>query len=105
MTRKLSILMIGLLAFLLVACGGGGGSGGSLSLDQTFNQNGLSFKYPAGWVSDGESGQAYVASNQSLLDNAQSTDVPTLKAGERIVAMLVFDAQTVSAIGSTSPLD
>jgi hypothetical protein len=109
MTRKLSILAIGVLAFLLAACGGGGGGtggGGTTTLDQTYNQDGLSFKYPTGWVTGGGAGQAYVASNQAALDKAQSgEDVPSLNAGDRVVAVLSFGSETASLMGATSPVE
>lgn len=94
-------------AFALAACGGaaGGGGGGAPSLDQTYSQGGVTFKYPAGWVVEGEEGFVLLASNQATLDKAtDSSDIPSLDAGQMAITLVAFNADIAELMGATTPL-
>lgn len=111
MIRKLGLVLVSLAAVLLAACGGGGGAGGgggTVALDQTYNADGLSFKYPSGWVTEaaGDGGPVYLANNQAALDAAKaSTSTLNLAAGQQAVVIFPIPAELASAMGSTNLVD
>jgi predicted Zn-dependent protease len=112
MIRKTGLLLMVLVALLMAACGGagGGGGGGALTLSETFEQEGLTFKYPSGWVtdSDSESGTVFLANSQDALNLAGAvTDELTVPAGQQIVVFFAIPAELAAALGptGTSPAD
>jgi len=109
MARKLSFLLIGLVALMVAACGGGGTGGGGVSLTETYNADGVTFKYPSGWVVQAPSapgGPVSLANNQAALDAAQVATTAQVTSGQQIVAVFPFTGETFAAMsaGISSPL-
>jgi len=113
MARKLSFLLIGLIAFTLAACGGatgGGGSASSVSLSESYNSDGITLKYPAGWVIEGAAapgGPIILANNQATLDVAKSGTTTSIAAGQQVIFVLPFVGETFQALSAVvkSPVD
>lgn len=108
MVRKLGLILVSLIAVMLAACGGGaaGGGGGTVALDQTYNADGVTFKYPSGWVTQGSgaSGPIFAANNQDTLTAAQSGDTTSLKAGQQIITILTLPS-AVNTTGAMTEID
>ncbi|MBL8161384.1 MAG: hypothetical protein JNJ61_05310 [Anaerolineae bacterium] len=109
MTRKISLLVMMLVALLAAACGGGaagGGGGGGVTLSETYDSNGVTFKYPSGWVVDPNSSTGVsIASAQAALDalNAGSAADVNLAAGQYAISVLPFTGDEVQAMAVTDP--
>lgn len=105
MIRKSSLVLVCLAAVLLAACGGGGGGGGgSVTLDQTYNADGLSFKYPSGWVTEGTGQDApvFLGNSQAALDAGKaSSETLSLAAGQQVVTVFPIPTELASMMGST----
>ncbi|KAB2853864.1 MAG: hypothetical protein F9K46_17760 [Anaerolineae bacterium] len=108
MIRKFGLVLVCLAAVFLAACGGGSSGGGAVTLDQTFDADGLSFKYPSGWVTEatGDGGPVYLANSQAALDAAKaSTSTLNLAAGQQAVVIFPIPAELASAMGGTTLID
>ncbi len=97
--RRLSwLLFVAILALMLAACGGGGDDGGDggVDLSQSYDNEGLSFNYPEGWVVlDNGFGQVMLASNQETLDlmtGGDSAGPPSSQVGVSIMLMPMEEA-------------
>jgi hypothetical protein len=112
MIRKISFLLMAVMALMLAACGGGappGGNASSANLSETYNADGISFKYPSGWVVEpaaAPGGPVILANNQASLDAAQ-TGIATVTAGQQYIIVLPFTGESFQALSSvvTSPVD
>jgi hypothetical protein len=113
MIRKLSFLLIGAIALTLAACGGGGGgttTNGSASLNETYDADGVSFKYPTGWVLQkpaAAGGPITLANNQATLDVMGAGNTTKAASGQQaiIVYPIVGAAFTAMSAGIASPID
>lgn len=115
MIRKTSFLLVALMALMLAACGGGGNTGGggnasSTTLSETYDANGISFKYPSGWVVEpaaAEGGPVIIANNQATLDAAKSGGTTSIAAGQQFIIVLPFVGETFQAMSAvvSSPVD
>lgn len=104
MIRKFGLVLVCLAAVLLAACGGGGGGGGTVTLDQTYNADGLSFKYPSGWVTEGSGQDApvFLGNSQAALDAGKaSSETLSLAAGQQVVTVFPIPAELASIMGGT----
>jgi len=105
MTRKFSLMFIGLVALMLAACGGGGntggGGGGGVSLTETFDGDEVMFKYPSGWVISppaGPGGPISVANNQAALDAATTGSNVTVASGQQMVMVMPLTGDAAAAM-------
>ena len=113
MVRKLSFLLIGVIALMLAACGGGGGTTGnasSASLNETYDADGVSFKYPTGWVVQkpaAAGGPITLANNQATLDVLGAGDTTKATSGQQAIIVYPFVGDTFKAMSATikSPID
>jgi hypothetical protein len=113
MNRKISFLLIAVVALMLAACGGGAAPGGgttSTTLSETYNSDGITFKYPSGWVVEpaaSAGGPIIIANNQASLDASQSGSATTVSAGQQYIILLPFTGESFQALSSvvTSPVD
>src|SRR5215216_3812053 len=94
MVRKLSFLLIGAIALMLAACGGGGGgtttngSASSASLNETYDADGVSFKYPTGWVVQkpaAAGGPITLGNNQATLDSFGAGTTTKAASGQQAI--------------------
>jgi hypothetical protein len=103
--QQLAVVLISLTGLLVIACGGGNpNQAAGVTLGQRYDQDGIGFQYPDGWVVSSADGAIFIASSQGALDSAQAGGtITTLSAGEMVITMLVFGADVVNAIHATRP--
>src|SRR5262245_46932462 len=115
MVRKLSFLLIGAIALMLAACGGGGGgattngNASGVSLNETYDADGVSFKYPTGWVVQkpaAPGGPVMLGNNQAALDSVGGTDLKAA-SGQQGIVVYPFTGAAFQAMSATikSPVD
>lgn len=105
MIHKSALLLLVIVALLIAACGGGGGGGG-VTLSETYNANGVSFRYPGGWVIDSDSPTSVsIASTQATLDalDAGSAADLSLTAGQYAITVLPFSGDELQVMSVTDP--
>lgn len=116
MVRKLSLFLVTAIALMLAACGGGGGgtttnnSASSVSLDQSYDADGISFKYPTGWVVKAPAatgGPITLANSQGTLDAMGADGTTKAAAGQQAIVIMPFTGQAFTAMSATikSPID
>ncbi len=91
------LLLVVILALTMAACGGGGGDGddGGVDLSQSYDNNGLSFNYPAGWVlDDSAEGQVTIANSQEAMEAIESSQADGgPSSGQFGLMIMSFSAQ------------
>ncbi|MEO8609616.1 MAG: hypothetical protein ABI690_17120 [Chloroflexota bacterium] len=115
MVRKLSFLLIGMVALMLAACGGGGGTGtngnaSSAALDQSYDADGVTFKYPTGWVVQkpaAPGGPITLGNNQATLDVLGAGNSTKAESGQQAIIIYPFVGDAFKAISATitAPID
>jgi hypothetical protein len=112
MIRKLSVILSVAMAMMLAACGGGtgGGGGGGVTLGETFDADGLTFKYPTGWVvspSAGPGTPISIANSQATLDANGAGTAPKLSAGQQGIVIIPLTGQQFTAMKAVAatPID
>ena len=115
MVRKLSLFLLTAIALMLAACGGGGGgtttnNASSVNLGETYDADGLSFKYPSGWVvqKPGAPGAPVtLANSQDSLTALGATSTTKAASGQQAVIVMPFVGDAAKAMAATvsSPID
>jgi hypothetical protein len=112
MLRKLSLFLLTSIALMLAACGGGGGGGtttnnnaSSVNLSETYDANGVTFKYPSGWVVQSPEGAAagsmapiMLANSQAALDGSSTGAAPQVTSGQQAILVLPLVGETAQAV-------
>jgi hypothetical protein len=115
MLRKLSFLLVGAIALMLAACGGGGGTttnntSSGASLNETYDADGVSFKYPTGWVVQkpaAPGGPITLGNNQATVDAMGASATTKAASGQQAIIVYPFVGEAFTAISATvaSPID
>lgn len=99
--KRIVLLMILLLTMpILAACGGDddGGGGDAAALSQSYDEAGLSFNYPEGWIAVADSGGALVGNSEEVLDAVDSGGDAEVPDGGQAYTILGFPAPAESGM-------
>lgn len=108
--RSALMLILILMVMALAACDDASNSqddasGQTAGLSQTYDEAGLSFSFPEGWVFKQEPSTVLIASSQEVLDIMSTTEDAQIPDGGQAVTILGFPAPIESGLGQQDILD
>jgi hypothetical protein len=116
MVRKISFLLVALVALLLAACGGGGAgtttnnTSSAATLSETYDADGITFKYPSGWVVQAAAAPGapiMLANGQATLDALSTGSNTAAASGQQAIVILPLTGDSAAALTATAttPID